>query len=297
MKTIQGNHPLVAAPQIINVLNLGAGVQSTTLYLMFMRGEIGPPIDCAIFADTGEEPVAVYQHLRWLQSLGGPPILIVGKGQKLGDDLKRGRKTNKGTRFASIPAFTMMPGSDDAGITRRQCSQEYKISVIEQTIRRTLCGLQPGRRIPKKSFNIVQHVGISVDESGRFTRMSKRRTLGLMRAPLIERHMTRQDCLDWLRERGNVPHEVPRSACVFCPFHDDEEWLRIKAVPADWARAVEIDEALRTVGYAVNRNMDADMFVHRSCKPLVQIDFTPKLGQPRQERLGFWRECLGVCGL
>jgi hypothetical protein len=287
----------------IHVLNLGAGVQSTTLYLMFLRGELDVQIDCAIFADTGEEPVAVYEHVKWLESLGGPPILIRGKGSRLGDDLSRGENST-GQRFAAIPAFTMLPDTEEAGITRRQCSSEYKIDVIEQTIRRELCGLQPGRAIPKKLFTVHQYVGISVDEAGRFTRMVRRRTLGKMRAPLIERHMTRRDCLDWLQERGNVPHTVPRSACVFCPFHDDAEWANIKAVPADWARAVQIDEALRRPGAIFNRNMDAQLFVHRSCKPLVQIDFKPKDAKhDGQERIGFWRddnfsrECLGVCGL
>lgn len=287
-----------------HILNLGAGVQSTTLYLMFLRGEIPIKLDAAIFADTGEEPIAVYQHVRWLESLGGPPIIVVSKGHRLGDDLKRGAQTKKGTRFASIPAFTMMPGAEERGMTRRQCSQEYKITVIERAIRRTICGLAPGRAIPKKKFAIHQYVGISVDEAGRFVRMQRRRTLGTMHAPLIDRHMTRQDCFDWLKERGSVPHEVPRSACVFCPFHDDAEWLRIKAVPADWARAVEIDEALRAVGSVANRDMDAEMFVHGSCKPLTQIEFNPQTEKNAgQQRLGYWRgdnfsrECLGVCGL
>lgn len=287
----------------IHVLNLGAGVQSTTLYLMFMRGELDVQIDFAIMADPGEEPVAVYKHVNWLLSLNGPPILIRGKGSRLGDDLMRGENST-GQRFASIPAFTIMPGADDAGQTRRQCSAEYKIEVIERTIRRELCGLAPGRAIPKKEFSIHQYVGISVDEHGRFTRMLKRRTLGEMRAPLIERHMTRRDCKDWIRERFDVPHEVPRSACVFCPFHDDAEWENVKSVPEDWARAVEVDEALRRPGAIVNRNMDAHMFLHRSCKPLVQIDFKPKTAAHEgQERIGFWREdnfsreCLGVCGL
>jgi hypothetical protein len=41
------------------LLNLGAGVQSTALYLMYLIGEITPGIDCAIFTDTGEEPRGV----------------------------------------------------------------------------------------------------------------------------------------------------------------------------------------------------------------------------------------------
>ena len=45
------------------ILNLGAGVQSTTVYLMYVRGEIQPGMECAIFADTGEEPASEYAHL------------------------------------------------------------------------------------------------------------------------------------------------------------------------------------------------------------------------------------------
>ena len=51
----------------LRVLSLGAGVQSTTLALLAVRGEIGPMPDCAIFADTGWEPRAVYEHLTWLR--------------------------------------------------------------------------------------------------------------------------------------------------------------------------------------------------------------------------------------
>jgi hypothetical protein len=93
----------------LHVLSLGAGVQSTTLYLMFMRGVLTPQIDCAIFADTGEEPTPVYRHLDWLLSLGGPQILVRSVG-RLGNDLQFGRNST-GQRFASIPAYTTdVPG-------------------------------------------------------------------------------------------------------------------------------------------------------------------------------------------
>lgn len=50
------------APSAIRLraLSLGAGVQSTTMALMAAHGEIQPMPDCAIFADTGWEPKAVY---------------------------------------------------------------------------------------------------------------------------------------------------------------------------------------------------------------------------------------------
>ena len=192
---------------MLNILNLGAGVQSTTLYLMFMLSELNVKLDYAIFADTGEEPKAVYEHVRWLQSLNGPPILIRGIGSRLGDDLMKGENSS-GQRFVTIPAYTLLPGEEEESRTRRQCSREYKIEVIEKVIRREICGCKFGQRIPK-DISITQHVGISIDEAGRFIRMQNKRTLGRMRAPLIERHMTRRDCLDWLDERGTVPHEVP----------------------------------------------------------------------------------------
>jgi hypothetical protein len=109
--------------------------------------------------------------------------------------------------------------------------------------------------------------------------------------------MTREACKIWLSEFGHVPHEVPRSACVYCPMHTDEEWLRVQAVPEDWALAVSVDQSLRVKGNVVNRNMDAEMFLHRSCQPLVQINFLPRPEGQKQDEIPFWRDCLGVCGV
>ena len=286
------------------ILNLGAGVQSTTVYLMakanreaFRAGkplpypEVGL-VDVAIFADTGDEPKAVYKHLDWMESLNSVPILRRSRGV-LSNDLMRSK--NSTTRCAAIPAYTMMPGDEEEKRTLRQCSKEYKVEVIELAIRRELVGLKSRQRIPK-NVRLIQLVGISLDEAGRFERMKKRRTLGIMEAPLIRMFMTRLSCVSWLAEFGNMPHEAPRSACVHCPMHNDEEWAKVKDEPEDWALAVRVDEALRTPGTIVNRGMDAEMFLHRSCKPLVQIDFKPK-PEDRQTEIPFWRECLGVCGV
>jgi len=50
----------------MRVLSLGGGVQSTTLLLMAITEQI-EPLDAAIFADTGWEPAAVYEHMDWLR--------------------------------------------------------------------------------------------------------------------------------------------------------------------------------------------------------------------------------------
>jgi hypothetical protein len=80
----------VESSKTYHILNLGAGVQSTALYLMFLNGEVEDKLDYAVFADTQEEPESVYKHIAWLRSLDGPPILTDTAG-KLGDDLIHAR--------------------------------------------------------------------------------------------------------------------------------------------------------------------------------------------------------------
>lgn len=280
----------------IHVLSLGAGVQSTTVYLLAHVGEI-PPLHVAVFADTQEEPRAVYEHLAWLQSLDGPPILVRTAG-RLGDDLVAGR--NSTGRWASIPAYTAPVGTvgEATGQTRRQCSKEYKVEVVERAIRRELIGLKPRQRWPR-SVSVRQYFGISLDEARRaasiirLPRFAESGGKQTAHFPLLDRGWTRGDCLRWLEER--VPHAVPRSACVFCPYKSDAEWLRLKQDDAEgWARAVEVDEALRRHGSVVNRQLDQPLFVHRSGKPLASATLR---GEGQATFPYFVQECEGMCGI
>lgn len=109
--------------------------------------------------------------------------------------------------------------------------------------------------------------------------------------------MTRANCLTYLADK--VPHETPRSACEYCPFHSDFEWDRQKREdPEAWLRSVALDHMLRIPGNVVNRNLDQQLFLHRSCVPLdlVQLDTRP---DPRKAQIAinFSAECMGVCGV
>lgn len=281
-----------------HILNLGAGVQSTTLYLMFAQGLITPQIDAAIFADTQDEPSEVYRHLEWLESLDGPRIIRTTVG-KLSSDLMLGMNSS-GQRWVSIPAFTAGTGNGDEGRLGRQCSKEYKIIPIQRAIRRQVLGLAPGKRVAR-GITVHQYLGISLDESGRAGRIQKamRPKYIQIHFPLIEMFMARQHCLTFLD--GACPHPVPKSACKFCPFHDDREWHRQQQeAPDEFAESVAIDEQLRSLAVTANRKRknNTAMYLHRSLKPLVQIDFGATSPEPKQQSwLGFSRECLGVCGV
>jgi hypothetical protein len=272
----------------MRILNLGGGVQSTTLYLMAIKGEIAP-IDCAIFADLGEEPKSVYAHMEWLKSLGGPTIHVVSAGI-LGDNLMHGVNST-GQRFAPIPAFTAQNEGEQLGVMRRQCTSEYKIKPIERFIRCELLGLLKGQRIKTK---LTQLFGISLDEAGRATRIKANSPhWSEPEFPLCEKMMTRADCVRWLEAFG-IPHQVPRSACVFCPYKSDHEWLQLReSDPDGWARAVEIDDALRVEGTVYNRNMNEKVYIHKSCRPLKEVHLTD--GERGQSAFNF--ECEGGCAL
>lgn len=279
----------------MRILNLGAGVQSTTLFLMAHEGVI-EPVEHAIFADTQDEPKAVYEHLKWLRTVGLPvPLIHTGTVGRIGDHLivgivgASGRKKSKigkdGTnRFTSIPAFTKSPGDAREGRTRRQCTKEYKIEVVERIIRREILGLKPRQRVPR-NVHIQQLFGISWDERNRSIKIRCRlEKTHYSRAvfPLIDMRMTRHDCQDWLKSR--VPHETPRSACVFCPFKSAEEWERTRQSPSDWARAVEVDAGLRQENSVANRGLVASLYVHRQCVPLPLVDFDKDLAKLKERR-------------
>lgn len=292
-----------------NVLSLGAGVQSTALALMSHKQVVPdhvPRFDCAIFADTGEEPDDVYEHLEWLIKEVAPSftVLIRSRG-KLGDDLQYGgREKYDGSRFASIPAFTTAEdGESVGGMVRRQCTSEYKTSVIDRAIRRDIIGLKPKQRIPN-DVTVHQYVGLSFDEPGRvFGNGNKPGAKARIEAtsayrahfPLYEMFLTRKVIRGWL-DRYGIPHVVPRSACTFCPFHSDPEWIRLKADTKAWGRIVEIDRALRSDSVAA-KGMARRMYLHRSCLPIDQVEFDPT-ERPEQNDINFSAfDCEGMCGV
>ncbi len=266
----------------LRVLSLGAGVQSTTLALMAAHGEIGPMPDCAIFADTGWEPQAVYEHLAWLRSLNVLPfpVYIVSDGN-IREGLVRGAQ---GERWASIPAFTRS-ASGTVGMIRRQCTRELKIAPIRRKVRE-LIGIA-GKRSPNRPV-VEQWIGISFDEIVRM-KMSME-SWQVNRFPLIELGMTRRGCLRWL-ERNGYP-APPKSSCIGCPYHSDSLWRQMREEDPDaFADAVAIDRMIRT-GF---RNLRGEVFLHRSCLPLDEADIDT-LADKGQLDL-FADECDGMCGV
>ena len=278
---------------LTRILSLGAGVQSTALYLMAIEGEFKTPPTQAIFADTQWEPAEVYRHLDNLEKIGGDvlPIHRVTVGNLKQDVLNAIDGTRPGL---STPPFYVRVSEgeskrkgttpDPGGMLWRQCTADYKIRPIQKKMREIL-GYKPRQRIKK---NVQQWLGISLDEA---TRMKDSRADWIDNYyPLIERQITRTDCLKWIEKRG---YSTPRkSACIACPYHSNHYWVDMKKNhPEEWADAVEFDHDLRK-GHLPG--VTGLAYVHRSFLPLD--DAVRRDHNPDQLRM-FEQECEGMCGV
>lgn len=279
-------------PRRLRLLSLGAGVQSSTLLLMSLDGDL-PPIDGAIFADTREEPAPVYRHLEFLAKrceAAGVPLHVVSDTRSRGllEDLT---DVIEGRRPPGIaqPPLNFVEGEGRMQI-RRQCTTHLKITPIRRKVRE-LAGLTR-RRSPSEPV-VTQLIGISLDEAHRM-RDSGEPWIE-HEYPLVELRMKRHDCLLWMQRRGYP--RPPRSACVMCPFRNTADWRDLRDNdPEGWARAVRYDGLVRHAGHAFgSKGITGEAYVHFSGKPLDEVDLSTE--EDRGQLSLFGQECQGMCGV
>lgn len=199
----------------LRALSLGAGVQSTTALLLSLNGVI-PPFEAIVFADTGDEPAAVYEHLARLDQIA--PIAHVSAG-KLSDTVK--------STFLPIPLY------QNGGMGRRHCTYQYKLRPIRTHL-----------RTYKQPVDLA--VCISTDEYARAKDSGLKWCRNVF--PLLDLRWSRSRCETYLADVW--PYPVPRSACVYCPLKSDREWLDLRENhPDDWQAAVAFDQSARRFGY------------------------------------------------
>lgn len=325
------------APEI---LSLGAGVQSTALFILGCEGELVPKLDAAVFADTHWEPRHVMEHLANLQRFGaehGVPVYLASRGDLAADVVNP-------QVYATIPAWTLgktfeqvpvewgacqtcqgespLISPDDElcedclsqravpvrwetrhtksprGRVKRQCTPKYKIEVIQRQVR-LLLGAETwlqhcrycdgsGQRVapwsPSHGVGICdvcrgtgqrtrvgsvprgakarQWIGFSTDEVERVSDAGFP-SYQVPVHPLLDLRWSRSTCEDFLVERG---WQAEKSACVGCPFHDDDVWIDMKhRDPEDYAAAVAFDEDPR---FRNGDGMGAQRFLHEARIPL-----------------------------
>jgi len=260
-------------------LSLGAGVQSSTMALMAAKGEIEMP-DAAIFADTHAEPKAVYDYLNWLETQLPFPVFRVSKGN-LGEDQLNHKITAGGKKYIKnlIPAF-FRKSDGGVGMMPRYCTSDYKITPVRQKVRELSQG---------KSCEVW--IGISTDEAIRQKPSNVKYITHVF--PLLDNNMSRGHCLEWM-EKNNYPMP-PKSSCIFCPYHSDEQWAalsenelqEVASFEQRWNEALKTDSRINQITGVVR--------LHRSLDTIDKAYFYDKERKSQLDMFG--NECEGMCGV
>jgi hypothetical protein len=228
------------------VWSSGGGTQSVAIAALIVKGRLPKP-DFAAIADTGREK----SYTWWYHdSVVVPALRAIGltlhrvaKEKYATVDLVRGTDV-------LIPAFTDESGS--IGKLSNFCSNEWKRRVIDRWLRDKGVGAH------------VRWIGFSKEEQSRIVRL--RTSEGkAVRFPLFDDiPMGRTECLELVANMGWP--EPPRSACWMCPNQSDLEWMQNTA--EDQSKAEDVDRQIR--------QLDPNVFLHRSMSPLSEVTFRPK---------------------
>lgn len=227
----------------------GGGTQSIAIALLVASGRLPKP-DIIVFADTGMEASETFEYTKKyvspLLATLGLEIEIVGQ-----EWAKVGMYSRKGELLP--PAFT------EHGKLPTFCSKEWKARVIQRYLRHI--GVE----------ECVTWLGMSTDEVERLKPSDvKWQTIEWPLCFLVP--MNRAECRQLILNYGWT--EPPKSSCWMCPNRRNDQWQRLKMFyPGDFARAVEIDKAIR------QEDTKGGVWLHEDRKPLDEIDFT-KPDQP-----------------
>ena len=216
----------LATERLVSAWACGGGVQSSAIAAMIIEGDLPRP-DLAYMVDCGWEPTTTW---RWVKGELAPRLAQAGIELHILPTIDwSANDLWDASGHLRIPAHRHL-GDGSMSKFRTHCCALWKTTVSRRWLRSL--GVKRGE----------QWIGISWDERRR-EREAAQAWLGL-RYPLIEQHMTREDCLFYLGQHGWP--KPPRTSCVMCPQKGAGEWQALRAEsPEDWERACRIDEEIR----------------------------------------------------
>lgn len=186
------------------VVSYGGGTDSTAMILACYERQV--PIDYIIFADTGGEKPNTYDYLKlfnvWLRAHNMPEITVVQKKESLYD---------RTIRYKSLPSIAF---------GHKQCSVTYKMRPIDSFVNQ-----QMDVKIARQNkLKVARLIGYDAGESRRIKTHEDEKNLYFF--PLIEWHLTREDCKLLIKKHG-LP-QPGKSSCFFCPMNKKKEILELK---------------------------------------------------------------------
>jgi hypothetical protein len=235
----------------IQVWSCGGGTQSGAIAALIASGKLPKP-DICFMTDTGRERSGTWP---FVDGFIRPQLAKVGLELQV---VPASKFANLDVVYESDEGLTvLLPGyttqAGQVGKLSPFCSGKWKLDVAERFLRSI--GVETARN----------WIGISHDEARRI-RAQHRNWLELWYPLIFEVPMTRSACVELIRASGWMK-EIPHSACWMCPNASDAEWLDMSThYPLDFAKACELEADIRLT--------DPHFYLHPSCIPLADVDFT-----------------------
>ena len=155
-----------------HIVSFSGGKDSTAMLLRML--ELNMPIDEIVFADTTAEFPAMYEHIEKVETYIDRQITRLIPEHDFEYMLLNHKVTS---RDGSIKC-----GYSFGSMLQRWCTTYFKTGAIEKHIRDL-----------KKSYNVIQYIGIAADEPKRI----KDKTY-----PLVEWGWAEIDCLRYCHDKG-----------------------------------------------------------------------------------------------
>jgi hypothetical protein len=233
--------------EVTQVWSCGGGTQSGAIASLIARGMLPRP-DICFMTDTGRERSGTWP---FVDGFIRPALASVGLELTIVKAADFQRLDVFWNDTVLLPGYTTQSG--EVGKLSPFCSGKWKRDVAERFLRSV--GVKTARN----------WIGISLDEAGRI-RAQHRGWLELWYPLIFERPMRRSQCVERIRSEGWAG-VIPHSACWMCPNASDEEWLDMWInYPDDFYRACDLEAEMRL--------KDPHFYLHPSCVPLAQVDFT-----------------------
>lgn len=219
-------------------ISFSGGVESTTMCILW-GGEATP-----IFCDTGSEHEEMYKRIDFVEQ----------QLKKLhGEDFKiiriKGNAKYKGNYYTSLTDFCLAKNFLPSPVTRF-CTEHFKIKPIDKFL--------------STQGDCELMIGLNVDEEERRTGNKEMQDNVLYSYPLVNRELTREDCIDILTAHNlnpDFPPYMDRGGCKFCPFKSKKEYAAmVHFAPNEAKEIADLEEAIqdqRGKHYRIRQNMPA----------------------------------------
>jgi hypothetical protein len=247
---------------------------------MLLRGEFipeGQPL--VVNADPGMEDSRTYDYVTKMkvECAKAGIEFITAPGPNLYHDLLNA----EGKKRLDNPGYYVTNPDGKTGKLMQACTKAYKIAPMNRVVRNVLhrdFGVNPRGIPPERSVELI--IGFHAGEWHRCSQTGAK--FSYFRYPLIEMQMDDAMVAGYYMKHG-LP-KPPRSVCNACFANDIKYFREMHANrPTDWAKAVEVDNAIRHGLPGVK----GEAFTNRYRIPLEDlpmIDFLPTGYDPGKEK-------------